>query len=346
MKPNPPGTPREHNLFDILRLTAAALVFYSHSYALLGLPEPWILGTMSFGGLGVAIFFGISGYLVTNSFRYGRCNPWSFLAKRSLRIFPALIVVSCLSAYVLGPSITTLDLRTYLSSPNTSAYAYWNIGLYPHFALPGVFATNPFPHAVNGSLWTLPLEFALYLAIASLAIIRRHSLHQWIVLALAILAGIGHYVMPAGRFNYYGSDLYQVVHHAPYFLVGAFLSYRDGWMRNAGQRLAIPCCFVLLFLSGTSLIQIAVWIGIPCIAVAVGEMRSEVVARLNPLGDISYGVYLWSFPIQQLVILYLARSIGAFPALLLGALFVVGIAKLSWDWVERPALTLKRLLST
>ena len=75
-------------------------------------------------------------------------------------------------------------------------------------------------------------------------------------------------------------------------------------------------------------------------------MRSEVVARLNPLGDISYGVYLWSFPIQQLVILYLARYIGAFAAMLLGALFVVGIAKLSWDWVERPALTLKRLLST
>ena len=345
MKTDSPPPPRDKNLFDLLRLSAAALVFYSHSYALLRLPEPWFLGTMSFGGLGVAVFFGISGYLVTSSFRRSQCNPWSFLAKRSLRIFPALIVVSSLSALLLGPIVTTLDLPTYFRSPSTLAYVLWNSGLYPKFDLPGVFLSNPYPGAVNGSLWTLPLEFVLYLGIAAMATFRRHDLHQWIVLTLAILTGVGDHLVTPGKFVYYGSDLYQVLHHAPYFFIGAFLSYRDKWMRDAGQRLALPSCVALLFFAGTPLIQIAAWIGIPCIVVSIGERKSRLFSRLPPLGDISYGVYLWSFPIQQLVILHLARPLGAFPALLVGALLVVLIAKLSWEWIEKPALSLKRLLT-
>lgn len=333
----------DKNLFNLLRILAAALVFYSHSYALARLPEPWILGIMSFGGLGVAMFFGISGYLVTTSFRLDP-NPLRFISKRALRIMPALIVVSLLTAYVIGPVLTTLGVRDYLTSAATHLFVYKSIILSPRFDLPGVFAVNPYPHVVNGSLWTLPLEVAMYLIIACFFVLRSAKVQLGTVVVLFITALVLNHVVPMGKIVFYGSDVYQVIYHAPYFLVGSILSYHSAWVREHGHRLVLPLGIGLVALIGTPLINLAAWIAIPCITICLGEIKSRVASRLDPFGDVSYGIYLWSFPMQQIAMLWLTPKIGQFPAMLVAALVVVLVAKCSWVLVERPALQLKRKL--
>ncbi|MGO4377458.1 acyltransferase family protein [Pseudoduganella sp. RAF53_2] len=97
------------NAFDVLRMTAAAAVLYSHSFPLLGLPEPEPLPGLTWGRLAVAVFFGISGFLVAQSWE-SDSHGLRFLARRALRIFPGLLVLALLSALVLGPAVTVLPL--------------------------------------------------------------------------------------------------------------------------------------------------------------------------------------------------------------------------------------------
>lgn len=156
---------RRANNFDALRLVAAFLVLVSHSFPIAGDAEPVSSGGLTIGAFGVCIFFAISGFLVTQSWirqpRVGR-----FVIKRCLRIFPALAGVLVVTTYVLGPVVTSLSLSEYLSNPATHAYAVHNLSLRTDYLLPGVFETVPYPNAVNGSLWTLPIEMRAYVAIA------------------------------------------------------------------------------------------------------------------------------------------------------------------------------------
>jgi len=159
------------NNFDFLRLSAAILVVFSHCYPLAGrsAEEPILnfLGYETGGGVAVAVFFTISGYLISASWLKGR-SPLDYLIKRVMRIFPGLLVAVLLSI-LLGAFLTPLKLRDYLSHELTLNYLS-NIWLHIHYHLPQIFAENPHPHAINGSLWTLPIEFFLYIVVLLLGI--------------------------------------------------------------------------------------------------------------------------------------------------------------------------------
>ena len=153
---NLPAEAHQNNL-TALRWLAASLVLYGHAFVFLGLPEPLFLQWVPMGPLGVYIFFAISGYLVAQSWQRDP-SVLRFLAKRALRIFPGLLACTLISVVVLGPWLTTLDMATYWRNEHTRGY-FANVWLYMTYHLPGVFAQNKLPHAVNGSLWSLPVEF-------------------------------------------------------------------------------------------------------------------------------------------------------------------------------------------
>lgn len=156
-------TKTRNNNFDFVRLLAACLVIWGHAYPILGVPgTPSIMGA-PIHGFAVKIFFVVSGYLVIISWTQdpSACN---FIAKRALRIFPALLVVVSISACVLGPVVTNYSLNDYYNDQLFAEY-FRNFLLDIRFALPGVFSTNTYPTAVNGSLWTLPVEAAMYLLV-------------------------------------------------------------------------------------------------------------------------------------------------------------------------------------
>ncbi len=170
--PSPTGAPaRAHaaNNFDFLRLAAAAAVLVSHQYALGGQPEPRLLA-FSWGGLGVLVFFAISGYLVAASWQHDP-HAGRFVARRLLRVWPGLAVACLLTALVLGPLVSSLSTGAYLRHPETRHFLKI-LGLASFDAgLPGVFAGNPLAGSANGSLWTIPVEVRCYLALVVVGVV-------------------------------------------------------------------------------------------------------------------------------------------------------------------------------
>ncbi|MFL5817531.1 MAG: acyltransferase family protein [Conexibacter sp.] len=183
---------RAANNFDLLRLVGAGLVLFAHSFALTRTTEPLpSFMHLSWGEVGVVVFFSISGFLIARSWAYDP-KPLSFAVKRGLRLMPALVVSLLLTALVLGALASTLSLDAYLENPGTKAYVINNATFQTNYALPGVFGTTPYPSAVNGSLWTLPLELKAYFLVLALGLLglfgRRRLLMPLVAVFLAALA--------------------------------------------------------------------------------------------------------------------------------------------------------------
>ncbi len=180
--------PRQNN-FDALRLVAAISVIFSHSFLIAEGTQnrEWLIlltGNQCILGLtGVFVFFAISGFLVTQSFEQ-TANPLHYLAKRALRIFPGLFFATLVSAFVLGPLVTTLPLGDYLSRPEPYEYVVGNTLLdQTVHELPGVyFVDNPVGLEINGPLWTLRLEFTMYLMVLVLGLLRLLTLRMALLL--------------------------------------------------------------------------------------------------------------------------------------------------------------------
>ena len=176
----------KNNNFDALRLAAAWSVLFSHQFPVTGTTAPDWMNVAMVGGAAVMTFFVISGYLVTLSW-WNQPQFFAFAAKRSLRIWPALIVVVLLCMFILGASFTRLPSDAYLQQTGTWAYLR-NIALDIQYTLPGVFSNHPIANAVNGSLWTIPIEVTCYavLAIAGLVGLLK-SRKVWAFLCAAYL---------------------------------------------------------------------------------------------------------------------------------------------------------------
>ncbi|HOU65868.1 MAG TPA: acyltransferase family protein, partial [Thermomonas sp.] len=153
------------NNFNLIRLFAAWLVIYGHAWAITGSAGGDLVTRLTrfkfAGGVAVDVFFFISGFLIAASL--ARNTARRYLASRALRILPALVVCVALSVFVLGPLLT--KAADYWRQPMTWDYLWSNSTLWAsRYALPGVFGSLP-QQAVNGSLWTLPIEARLYLAL-------------------------------------------------------------------------------------------------------------------------------------------------------------------------------------
>ena len=205
-----------------LRWMAASMVLFGHAFVFLGLPEPMFMQWLPMGPLGVYIFFSISGYLVAQSWERDP-SVIRFLIRRLLRIFPGLFVCTILSVLVLGPLLTEVSQAEYWSSPHTRGY-FSNLYLYITYYLPGVFTHNRLPNAVNGSLWSLPVEFAMYLLIVLIGVVRAP---KWGVLAAAVVFMVlsaGWAFQATEMLVMYRTDMRQLVLCGVYFFVGACIN--------------------------------------------------------------------------------------------------------------------------
>jgi peptidoglycan/LPS O-acetylase OafA/YrhL len=328
-------TQHPHNNFDFWRISAAAMVLVSHQFALLGKAEPSLVPGASFGFLGVGIFFSVSGFLVAQSWQRDP-HAFRFIKRRFLRIWPALIVVTCLTALVLGPLISTLPVSEYFGSAETLHY-FKILVLNIKYELPGVFAENPYPRAVNGSLWTIPVEVRWYwiTLIAGVAGLLRF---RWIVLFAMFGLAIYH-------FGIYGAETNPErifgVEYGLFFMYGVCLTlYRDLWEGRV-SRLAFPLAGVALLFAAFGHPFIALWVFLPFAVIASGVASSPVIRRFGRFGDLSYGFYIYAFPVQQLVVWWTYPSLSLPASLALSALGTIVLAYLSWHLVEKPALKLK-----
>jgi peptidoglycan/LPS O-acetylase OafA/YrhL len=321
------------NNFNLIRLIAAWLVIYSHAWAITGTAGNDHLAQLTFtksaGAFAVDVFFAISGFLVAASFER---NGWrDFLVARALRIYPALIVCIALTVFILGPALTT-DAQ-YWRDATTWRYLWANASLWrAEFWLPGVFDALP-RTAVNGSLWTLPIEGRLYLALLLAGAFG--MLRPWRYAATWALAIVGAcaFALQRGPLPEHLSYLIWVT---SFFITGTLV-----WVLRERIRLWWPILVTLLIVAaltrGTPAFHAAYFA-----LVAYATFYLGFAPRLPTIekNDLSYGVYLYGWPMQQLALLAgastLALNIAAATAMTL--IF----AALSWFAVERPALRLKR----
>lgn len=339
---------RQQNVFDTLRVLAAASVLYWHSFALTGHAQP-VIPLLSraggnYGSLAVGAFFAMSGYLISSSW-VRRPQPGVFVRSRVLRIFPALIVCVALTALVLGPLVTRSG---HYWTTSTADYITHNSTLYrQRFVLPGVFEHNPYPQAVNGSLWTLPFEAIAYAVVlvwgllGGLRSVRLTVLFAvvWCA-AYATVVDPGSHVLPLfvlKAFAHLELDPHLLLTVGSFFVCGMvcavlgdrFFEYRRVIAVSAA--VTIVCASVASFPLGLN-------IGAALLVVCAGSCASSISRRIRRWGDPSYGAYIYAFPIQQVLADAGLRSQAAM--FVVGTILSLAAGYLSWHLLESRALRL------
>lgn len=331
------------NNFDAVRLAAALTVLASHAYVLTGHPddEPVarLLGhTIDGGGLAVAAFFVLSGFLIARS---AQLHPWrDYVRARVLRIWPAFVVAVLLQTLVIGTAFTSRPAMAYLGDPATWVAVARSLVFSPPLGLPGVFDANPLPRAVNGSLWTLRIEALCYAGLLALSLagllrpvrVLLPLAGGWALLSAVLAARAG--LAPAFLASLTVASIVDCVLH---FLMGAAVwVYADRVPLRGSFALALAAAFAIT--AGTGLAPLTLHLALPYIVFWFGLARPVAVPPL----DISYGTYLYAFPVQQAVVATAGPAIGASGLVLAAAPLTVLLGLASRLWIEQPALRLRR----
>lgn len=331
-----PQIPRRNNM-DALRLLFGSVVIACHFYPLSLHPALVWLGEWANGGWPVRGFFIISGFLIFQSYEGSRTFG-SYCEKRIRRIYPAYITVIVFWA-IAGLFLTDLPLTEYLGK-GLAGYLVNNLAFlnYRHPALPGVFSHNP-SNAVDGALWTIKVEVMFYACVPALVWLLYRT-RKDVLIAAVYAASMGYYLI----FNHLGvihhSDAYfnlakQLPGQLAYFISGAALYYYFDLFRR-WRRYLVPIAIGGLILGVTFAFEpiLPAALGIVVIAAAFGPYAGNA----GRYGDFSYGVYIWHFPVIQLLV-----SLGLFvwnpwSAIALTLVLSLGAAFTSWHLVEKPAL--------
>ena len=333
------------NNFDAIRLVAAGAVIFSHAKPLTGSHEILILGS-SVGGIAVKIFFVISGYLIYKSWSVDP-DLRRYLIKRSLRIFPALVVLCMVTVLVVGPLLTSRSVAEYFTSRATYGY-FRNILLCPVYHLPGMFEKNIYPGAVNGSLWSLPVEFLLYLVTPVVCFInRKHAFWSWMLpMATLGLCVVSLWLVRISPLNpspvFYGTALLPTLDVAPYFFIGA-LYCRMRWERFVDPTIALFAVAIAAFIQLTGAVadEVVLYLLLPYAVLAAAYLPQRWLKRAGRFGDMSYGVYIYAFLVQQCVCQLGNNRLSATQSAMVTLPIVLVLAWISWHLVEKRALAFK-----
>ena len=335
--------PSRPNNFDLLRFAAATLVLVDHSDPLTGrVGGPGPFGYETLGGFAVAVFFIISGFLVAASWERAP-RLWAFVVKRALRILPAYAAVVVFAALVLGPLATDLSLRAYFHTPATWAYFRNLTFVELYYSLPGVFVGNAFPLAVNGSIWTLPIEVTMYIALAALGLVGAFS-RTVVTVLVALLTVVwffwGAEVYAAPPLYYDVLPAGYTLHLGLWFFTGSAMWL---WREHIDYRADVAVALLVLswWTEWTRAGTLVVHVAFPYVVIWIATLPVGWMNRFGRGGDFSYGMYLYAFPMQQALV---AAGGAAWPyPVYLAAAFLLSLAcaVASWHGIEHPALRLK-----
>ena len=339
------STGRDNNL-NLLRMVAASSVLFSHSYALTGhmLEEPLVVASgqrTDTATIGVVVFFAISGFLIAQSLARRR-TLYAYAVARALRILPGLMLAKLFCVLVVGWYATSLASAAYWAHADT-----WRFLLgCPYFdirdRLPGVFETNPYPLAVNGSLWTIPVETWCYVGAAVVA--GATLMGRPLAFTLAGVASMIAYArfpqliqswLPAGGGGTIPALMFT-------FLFGAWLNV---CRRHVPASLTLAAAVFVLIVALPDVRHSAAlyYPGIAYVALVIAyhpRLRWRAYLRV---GDYSYGTYVLAFPVQQFLIWRFA-PLSPLLSFALTLAVTLPLAMLSWHFVEAPALALKSAL--
>jgi peptidoglycan/LPS O-acetylase OafA/YrhL len=340
------AAPSHRNNFGLLRLIFAMFVLVSHSIEMVDgnrsrEPLTYIFGTLSLGELGVDGFFLVSGYLITQSFE-NSASLFSYLLSRVLRIYPAFMVAFALSIIIVGP-LSGADMNALRGAGWIMQLFYMLLLAVP--ILPNAFAGLHYPF-LNGAMWTIPYEFSCYLFIPIFGLLSELWRRRILVFSLMVLLLISAFI-PIGSnaftlpSNFSGPPK-DAVRFASLFLSGAaFYIFRDNISyRNDLAIIAAIALLGSLFNHATEELAMGTLGGYLIFWFSFLKSAPRL-NRINNETDVSYGIYLYAWPIQNLLIKFVP-GITPLLVMILTTISAVALAILSWNLIEKPSLSLKR----
>jgi peptidoglycan/LPS O-acetylase OafA/YrhL len=323
-----------YNSLNALRLLLASTVILSHSWSIGNYGGTPHHGGETPGGWSLFAFFALSGYLITGS----RLNNdlGKYLKRRFLRIYPGFLVCLLVTVAIFAPIgyyHQHHSLHGYLTKSTTPLdFLVSNFTL--KMNVYHVAGTPSGPHAWTGSLWSLYYEFMCYVIVGLLAcwaVFRRKPALAIAVFLLATVARLEHtHVASFAHHN----DVYQMVQLVPFFMAGS-VSYllRDRIPCNAWLAAASLVVFLVLPQHAQNRFVVLCALPMAYLLLYLGAVLPVPLGRRN---DISYGMYMYGYPVEQL--LRFAHLSSHTVYTVLAILCTVPVAAASWFLVERPAI--------
>ena len=284
---------------EFFRFIAALGVLAAHAHVLSDGSSDWLyhLTGVTWGGLAVCYFFFVSGLYVSKSLI--KCRKGSrYFAARIKRLIPPLAVVVFVTVLILGPCITILEPGEYFR--NTATWKYLaNICLIPVHTLPGVFVSGNLSSTVNGSLWTLPLEFLCYVILFvmyKLGLMRKERRAIWGT-GIAVVSILSYWT--GSRMS--SSVILSAAQAVILFFMGAFYYLiKDDLIIS--RRVGVAAVFGWVVVSWLKLSFFGNVLFLPVIITVFLIGTKQMKSRLSDLGKLSYAIYLTAFLVQQMMI--------------------------------------------
>ena len=332
---------RKGNNFNLLRMLGALFIMLGHSILLTGRHEALrrdhpVLheGIELLGYNSLYVFFVLSGLMVAMSLDR-RQSLAKYTAARALRILPPLLLVSAALALVLGPLMTRLAVPAYFADPQTWLYIPLSgSGLFVP-GLPAVFTDVPFAGRINPPTWTVRYDIIYY---CGLGIVWLLGLLRPARLPLLLAAGAAIYC-----YSMYGIDIRgeegvfnPKVTFGMCFMIGTAIYFYRHHIPVSGWPILVFGLLTLLFYD-TSWRPLLATLAFTSAILWLGFVPRGSILAYNRVGELSYSVYIWHWPIGQ-TLFSLAPGLAFHEFFSLLALLSVAIAALSWSLIERPAL--------
>ncbi len=346
------------NSLGLLRLFFALAVIFSHAFFLGGYGgDPslgWTLGQTTIGGIAVDGFFAISGYLIAKS--GATSDVVQFLWRRALRIFPAFWTLLLVSAAVIGPIFWVLSgnaFRSYVSFGDGGPWTYitrnWRLtpgqyGIWDIFASTTPYGLQVNGSVFNGSIWTLEYEWFCYMIIAALcfmAALTRAKILVPVLTGVFFLLVFTNTVSPGviGNVVPFLGDSYRLTFPLVFLLGSTLAMYSknvpfSGWMALGSLAIFLAS----LRWGGYKLIGVAALVYLVLWLAAALPRRFQWIGQKN---DYSYGIYIYGWPVQQMLAFFGLEKWGYVPYVAITILGTAALAWLSWHGIEKWAMSIK-----
>lgn len=334
------------NNFDFLRLLFAFFVIISHSFILSGAENcDWLCkftnGRLYFSYLGLRGFFVISGFLIFQSLERSK-GVVDYYWKRFLRIFPGLFFVLLITV-MLSLFVYEGGVLSYFTNISIWTYIPNNLSLYNlQYNIQGVFENNPYKSAINGSLWTLCYEFSFYIILSLLIFLKSTNTKKILIFLgyFCLLIVNSFYFDRFPDANLYSINSKYVLDFGFYFMSGSLLAATNINKSKHLNYFLYGFLFLFIVTVFYNLSLFLFYLSLPFIITALGLKSFPVINNLgNKIGDFSYGVYIYAFPIQQALMYY-------FDLRYLNLIFYSTVLSLvagyfSWNLIEKKFMKFK-----
>ncbi|KXI26825.1 acyltransferase family protein [Paraglaciecola hydrolytica] len=333
-----------NNNFNLVRFIASIMVLVSHSFVIVTgskYSEPLRVSlNMTWGSIAVDVFFISSGFLIYNSFQRKK-SLLSFTWARIVRIYPALFFCVIFTVFAIGIVSSELPPDNYLLSNQVYVYLIKNILLITgiEYQLPGVFLNTPLNNMVNGSLWTLPYELLMYLLLAlfliSLKLINSNSnIPLFLLITVIILATVNICIHLTPNLS---SSLIKLTF---FFFCGATYCAYANKVKLSFRYFILSLVVIIITAFNKDIFVFGYFIFLPYVIFYLAYIPSGFILNFNKLGDYSYGLYLYAFPIQQIIVFQIP-NITISQMIVYSFICTLVLAILSWQLIEKRALKMK-----